>query len=263
LLLVVRVRGPAIGNEIDRLQVSLPQAARALLAQLHEQPWGQWILTHVLGAVQSPQIVDWLPRVSGFVSGTLGFIGGLVIVVVLGIAIAAEPQTYLQGFERLFPTTAQAYVDQVMGKIANTLRFWLVARLAAMCCVGILISSGLWMLGIPMAGTLGLLAALVTFVPNLGPILSAIPPILLAFAISPRHGVLVVLLFWTVHSLEGLLINPIADRAVVRLPPALTLSAQLVLAFLAGPIGIALAAPLTLVAVVLIRTVYAEKVLSN
>src|SRR5262249_17385904 len=93
----------------------------------------------------------------------------------------------------------------------------------------------------PDGCTLGLLAALLTFIPNVGPVLSAIPPILLAFTVSPRHAFFVVLLFGGVHAMEGLLITPIAERTLVRLPPGLTLSVQLVLAFVAGGLGVALA----------------------
>jgi predicted PurR-regulated permease PerM len=263
LTIGVWVRGTAIENEIDRLQTSLPQAASAFLAQLRAQAWGQWLLTHGFGAGGVPRIMEVLPKVSGVVGRTLGFAGGLAIVLFLGIVIAAEPKTYLHGFERLFPSRAQAYINYVLGNIANDIRIWLVARFASMCAVGFLVFIGLWILRVPMAGTLGLLAALLTFIPNIGPVLSAIPPILLAFTISPRHAALVVLLFWAVHLLEGLLITPVAERTMVRLPPGLTLSVQLVLALLAGGLGIALAAPITIVGMVLIRTVYQEKILSS
>jgi hypothetical protein len=67
-----------------------------------------------------------------------------------------------------------------------------------MCGVGIMVSFGLWALRVPMAGTVGFLAALLSFIPNLGPVLSIIPPILLTFTISPRRAVLVVFLFGVV-----------------------------------------------------------------
>jgi predicted PurR-regulated permease PerM len=68
---------------------------------------------------------------------------------------------------------------------------------------------------------------------------------LLAFAISPVKGLLPVALFILVHFLEGNILTPLLERQIVRLPPALTLTAQLLLAVIAGPLGLALAAPLT------------------
>ena len=115
----------------------------------------------------------------------------------------------------------------------------------SMAAVGIIVTLGLWILGVPLAGTLGIIAALVTFIPNVGPILSVVPAALLAFAISPVKGLLTVALFILVHFLEGNILTPLLERQIVRLPPALTLTAQLLLAVIAGPLGLALAAPLT------------------
>jgi predicted PurR-regulated permease PerM len=114
-----------------------------------------------------------------------------------------------------------------------------------MAAVGTLVTLGLWGLGVPLAGTLGFVAALMTFIPNVGPVLSVVPAALLALAIGPGKGLLTVLLFIVVHFLEGNIITPLLQRQIVRLPPALTLTAQLLLAVIAGPLGLALAAPLT------------------
>jgi len=114
-----------------------------------------------------------------------------------------------------------------------------------MVAVGTLVTVGLLVLGVPLAGTLGIIAALMTFIPNVGPLLSVVPAALLALAISPGKGLLTVLLFALVHFLEGNIITPLLQRKIVRLPPALTLTAQLLLAVIAGPLGVALAAPLT------------------
>lgn len=132
-----------------------------------------------------------------------------------------------------------------------------------MFAVGAMVSIGLWALHVPMAGTLGLLAALLAFIPNFGPVVSAIPPILLAFTVSPRHALLVIFLFCAVHAIEGLLVTPVAERTMVRLPPGLTLSVQVLLGFIVGALGVALAGPLTIVAIDLFRTVYREKVLAR
>jgi predicted PurR-regulated permease PerM len=99
-------------------------------------------------------------------------------------------------------------------------------------------------LRVPLAGTLGLIAALLTFIPNLGPPLSALPAVLLAFAVSPITGLLTVLLFCVAHFIEGNFVTPLAERNIVKLPPFLTLSLQLLLAPATGVLGVALAAPI-------------------
>lgn len=253
------LRGPAIGAQIDQLQERLPLAAKTLVDSAGARDWGRWLVAHGFGPEHLPRAIDMLPRVTGALSSTLGFLAGLVIIIFLGITIAAEPQTYRRGIERLFPPSLRPRAASVIDDLGQALRWWLVARLASMCAVGVMVTVGLLVLRVPLAGTLGVLAALLTFIPNLGPFLSAIPPVLLAFSNSPRQALFVILLFWAVHALEGLLITPIAERAAVHLPPALTLSAQLLLAVIIGPIGIALAAPLTTVAMVLVRSVYLQR----
>ncbi len=69
------------------------------------------------------------------------------------------------------------------------------------------------------------------------------PPRFPPVAISPTKGLLTVLLFLGMHFLEGNVITPLLTRSIVRLPPALTMTAQLLLAVIAGPLGLALAAP--------------------
>jgi predicted PurR-regulated permease PerM len=118
-----------------------------------------------------------------------------------------------------------------------------LAKLISMTMVGVLVSIGLAIVGVPLAGTLGIIAALMTFIPNVGPLISVIPAVLLALAASPAKGLLTLLVFAIVFTLEGYVVTPLLERNIVRLPPALTLTMQLLMAVVAGPVGVALAAP--------------------
>ena len=261
LALTIWSRGAALAEQLQLLQEKLPQTTASAMAQLKQLEWGRWLFAHGSGVEQLARSVDLIPRLTGILSSTIGIVGGLAIVFFLGIVIAAEPATYRNGFELLFPRSSRDYVNQVVDEVASSLHSWLFARLVSMVAVGGMAWLGLWLLGVPMPGTLGLLAGLLAFIPNIGPILSAIPPVLLALSSSPRLALYVVLLFWGVHAAEGMIITPIAERKAVQLPPALTLSMQLVLALVAGTMGVALAAPITTVLLVLFRTVYQNKVL--
>lgn len=70
----------------------------------------------------------------------------------------------------------------------RNLRWWVLSQMLSMTAVGVIVAVGLWMLGVPLAGLLGMIAALLTFIPNIGPILSVVPAVLLAVAISPMKG---------------------------------------------------------------------------
>ena len=244
--LTLWIVGPGIIEQFASLQTDLPQAALKLLDRLHAYPWGRWLLAQGSDFAQtSGNLNSAITRLGGFVLSTASLIAGLGLVLFLGLYLAAEPGMYLSGVRRLVPRHNRALFDACTRSAARVLRWWLISQTLSMLAVGLIVTAGLWALGVPLAGTLGIIAALLTFIPNIGPIVSVVPAALLAVAISPLKGLLVILLFLLVHFLEGNLITPLLERRIARLPPAVTLTAQLLLAVIAGPVGLALAAPLT------------------
>jgi predicted PurR-regulated permease PerM len=125
-----------------------------------------------------------------------------------------------------------------------------------MLTVGVLTGLGLWAVGIPAAASLGVLAGVLSFVPNLGPVLAALPGILLGLAEGPMTAVWAMAIYVGVQILEGNLITPMAERSAVSLPPGLIITAQLLLGLLAGPIGLLVATPLLAVVVLAVGELY-------
>ena len=115
----------------------------------------------------------------------------------------------------------------------------------------------------PLAFVLGLIAALLSFIPNIGPILSAVPAVLLALVQGPRVALWVVALYVGVQIVESYVLDPVIDRKTVYLPPALTILAQLVFALFAGILGLALATPLTAALMVLVTMLYVQDILGR
>jgi predicted PurR-regulated permease PerM len=132
-----------------------------------------------------------------------------------------------------------------------------------MSLVGILTALGLWLLGVPLALILGLIAALLEFVPYIGTILSAVPAILLALLQGPMQALWVVLLYFVIQSIESYLLTPLVQQRVVSLPPALVLAAQVLMGVLFGAWGIILATPLTAALLVLVQMLYIEDILGD
>jgi predicted PurR-regulated permease PerM len=246
VILTLWISGPNIIEQFASLQTDLPQAAHQLVERVRGYGWGRWLLTQWSDYSQLSDSFSYaLTRIGGIVLSTATLLAGLVVVAFLGLYLAAEPDIYFSGIRRATPRRYRATLDACAASAVRILRWWLLAQMLSMAAVGTLVSLGLWVLGVPLAGTLGIIAALMTFIPNVGPVLSVVPAALLAVAISPGKGLLTVLLFILVHFLEGNIITPLLQRKIVRLPPALTLTAQLLLAVVAGPLGVALAAPLT------------------
>jgi predicted PurR-regulated permease PerM len=245
LSLIVWLSGPRIIDQLADLQTDLPKAAHDLVSRIRLYGWGRWLLTQWSGYSQlSSSVTSALTRIGGIVLSTATVLSGLVLVGFLGIYLAAEPGVYFSYLQRATPSAFRGRLNVCAAVAVRNLRSWLFSQMLSMTAVGFIVACGLWALGIPLAGTLGAIAALLTFIPNIGPILSVVPAVLLAVAISPTRGLLTVVLFLAVHFLEGNLITPLLERTIVRLPPALTMTVQLLLAVIAGPLGLALAAPL-------------------
>ena len=102
-----------------------------------------------------------------------------------------------------------------------------------------------------------------SFIPNFGPIISAVPAILLAFVDSPVRALYVLALFVGVQMIESNLVTPFIERKTVELPPALSVTFQIALAILVGGLGLILATPLLAAIIVLVRMVYIEGILGD
>ena len=130
-----------------------------------------------------------------------------------------------------------------------------------MTIVGVLSGLGLWLFGVPLALTLGLLAGLLTFIPYVGAIVSAIPAILMALLIDFSHAVYIVLLYVGIHIVEGYILSPLIQERTVYIPPMLMLSALTALTIILGIPGLIIATPLTAIVLVLIKKIYIEDIL--
>ena len=242
-LLVWRL-GPNVVDQFADLEVQLPLAAHSLLKQIQSHQWGQWLLRQSPGSSQVSDGFSFaITRIGGIVVSSATILAGLVIVFSLSVYFSVEPGMYYNGLRRVVPEEHREKFDACAASVAQILRWWVLAKLLSMTMVGVLISIGLAIVGVPLAGTLGIIAALMTFIPNVGPLISVIPAVLLAMADSPTKGLLTLLVFAIVFTLEGYVVTPLLERNIVRLPPAFTLTMQLLLAVVAGPVGVALAAP--------------------
>jgi len=192
-------------------------------------------------------------------SGTFGALADLVIVLFTALFLAADPGLYQRGLVHLLPAPLAKPAMELIGAAITALRQWLGGVLVAMLCVGLITFIGLWLLQVPLAASLGVLAGALEVVPYVGPIASALPAILIGFAASPSLALEVGVLFVVVHVIEGYLLVPIIQRRAVSLPPALGLGAVVIFGTLFGPLGIVLAHPLTVSALVAVRKLYVER----
>lgn len=207
-----------------------------------------------------PQGKNLLIQATNLFSTTFGLIGSVIVVIVMGIFFAYDPNTYKEGLISLIPSNKQKKAENVIDSIADILQSWIIGKMFSMFIVGILTTLGLWFLSVPMALTLGLLAAILTFIPNIGPIISAIPAILVAFTQSPISGIYVIALYIAIQTIESYIITPLIQGKIIALPPVLVIFSQLIMGLLTGFLGLSLATPLLAVVSVIVKKVYIEKI---
>jgi len=245
---------PEISTQIDELVQQLPQAWNTLLQSLQRWGWGRAL-------AQPPPAQDQFAVVSnatGMLTRALHDVALLAIVAFLGFYLAANPEPYRRGLLRLLPPARRRRAKEVLEVIGATLQRWLLSRLFAMIVVGSATALGLWLLQIQLALTLGLLSGLLTFIPYLGAIVSAVPAVLLALTQGWMPAAYVIALYLGIHVVEGYLITPLIEQQAVWLPPGVSIAAQVILWTLAGVWGLALASPIAATLLVLVNMLYIE-----
>lgn len=143
-----------------------------------------------------------------------------------------------------------------MRAAAATLRNWLSAQLLAMTLVGVLTGLGLWLAGVPLAFALGLIAGLLAFIPNIGPVIAVAPALLLAMPEGSTTLMIVLAIYLGVQALESYVVTPLIQQEKVSLPPALIIAVQLLFGVLFGILGLALATPIAAALMTIISLVY-------
>jgi predicted PurR-regulated permease PerM len=262
-VLIGALYGPALADGFYQLGRQLPSAMDRLRGSLGQYAWGPPLLdtlSRAGGGLTNPQQ---LSKIAGIFSTAFGAVGSFLIVIVLGIYFAVEPKTYINGTARLFPEEHRERVCEAFGHTGHALRWWLIGRIAAMAAVGVLTFIGLMILGVPFAFILALVNALLDFIPNIGPLIAAIPAIMVGLSQDAMTALWVAVLYFVIQGLEGFLITPYLQQRIVSLPPALLLAAQLVMGAGFGILGLLLAPALAVVAMVLVQMLYLRDVLGQ
>jgi predicted PurR-regulated permease PerM len=266
LALAVYLLAPSVAEQVRNLRDELPRSLENVSQYLSNYSWGRLILEQMPSNAEMIEKVNnsnVLSRVGNFFSSTLGALTNIALMLLLSIYLASEPKTYIKGFTKLFPQERRKRVREILYEIGETLSWWLIGKGASMLFIGLLTWIGLYFIGVPLALTLGLIAGLLSFIPNFGPILSAVPAILLAFIDSPTSALYALALFVGVQLIESNLVTPLIERRTVELPPVLTIVSQLALTILFGAVGLILATPILAVVMVLVQTLYIQDVLGD
>lgn len=248
--------GGAVTAQLDDLRDRVPVALRSVVAWLSLYPVGAQLVE-----LWQELMADGVPlgRLVSAAGLTLSAIATAVLMVMVGVFLAAEPGLYRRGTLRLLPPPRRDAVGAALDCCALSLRLWLRGQAISMVFVGIATGIGLALLDVPLALTLALLAFLLDFVPFFGPIVAGVLSVLVAFTVSPQVALYVALLALAIQQVEGNVLLPLVQRWSVSLPPVLGLVAVVAFGSLFGLLGVLFATPLMVTLMVLVRELHVKR----
>ncbi|MBL1178257.1 AI-2E family transporter [Pantanalinema sp. GBBB05] len=196
-------------------------------------------------------------------SNSIGILLNTLFVLVLSIMLLANPSAYQKGFILLFPSFYRRRARHVLQRCNTALGGWAIGILFNMTVIAGFSGIGLWILHVPLVLANAILAGILTFIPNVGPTLSVIPPAALALLDAPWKALLVVILYIAIQQLESNILTPLVMEKQVSLLPAVTLASQVIFASFFGFLGLFLALPLVVVLQVWIKEILVKDILNH
>jgi len=183
----------------------------------------------------------------------------VVLVVLASVYFLYDFPRFMAQFRRLIPTRYHGVVSEVSEKADQAVGGYLRGQLLITTMLGIFIWLGLTILGVPLATAIAFLAAVFNLVPYLGPVIGAVPAVLLAFTVSPLTALLAVVVFIVANQLEGNLLSPLILSRSTNLHPLTVLLAIMAGLGLFGLVGALLAVP----TVAFVKVILEDYVLSR
>jgi predicted PurR-regulated permease PerM len=250
--------GSTISAEFLDVLTRIRAGAAVVQDLLRQHPVGQLLLSHLSGADIS------VTGLFGTVVSTFVAAAEALLVIAMSAAyMAADPTLYRVGLVRLFGPAREEWADETLVGVALALRAWLLGQLVQMALIGVLVTAGVWLIGLPSPLALGLIATVTEFVPYLGPVLASIPALFVAVTKGPELIVWTLAVYILIHQAEGNLIMPLIQRRMIYVPPAVMLLGIAGIGALAGLLGFVLAAPIVVVVFVVVQKAYMRDTLKE
>lgn len=247
--------GATVTADSADLKESFPEMISEVETQLEKSDLGKEIIVQAKNIKSSDEFKSFLKK---FFKTTYSGIADIYILSLLGIFFTISPKSYLMGVTQMVPPRGRKKTKAILNHLGSSLTKWLLGKFTAMVAVFLMTAIALFSLDIPMWLTLSILAGLLNFIPNFGPLVSAIPAILVAFSESPQMALIVAALYLTVQIIESSIVTPEAQKRLVSMPPALIILAQIFVGSLTGIWGVIFATPLVLIVIIIVQELYTK-----
>jgi predicted PurR-regulated permease PerM len=247
---------PTLSSQARDLAFALPGAVSLLAERARDLANSVGIRVGDLEGISPSTLARAARRVLGGIFGLFGslasLLAALVVVVFVPLYLAAMPEPVTNWAVRLFPTGGRGEARALLSELRGSLLGWLVGRLFSMAVVGALSTAALYAIGVPGALFLGIFTGLVCFVPFVGPVVSAVPPLVLALVGNPVDALWVAAAYVGIQQVESNLLTPLVMHKTASVHPVAVISAVTVAGSAFGLLGALLATPAAVVAGVLV-----------
>lgn len=248
--------GAKVQTQVTDLVETLPKTIENVQEKINDSALGE----KIINKLSTKNSTDKVQVFAGeFFQSTFGVFGDVYVILFIAIFFTIAPQTYIKGIVQLIPVKGQKKANEVIDKLSQELRNWLKGKLFSMFIVFVLTAIGLAIIGIPLWLVLALLAGLISFIPNFGPLIALIPAVLVGLMQSPQTAALVVGLYVFIQFVESNFITTLVQQKLLDLPPALIIIAQLLMGALTGGWGLILATPIIVILIVLVQELYIKE----
>ncbi|MFI2744550.1 AI-2E family transporter [Zhouia sp. PK063] len=247
--------GASLQQQYTEFQEVIPKTIANAKTHLEDSSIGQHILESI-SSDDSKQKVEQF--IGSFFKSSFGIIGNLYVVLFIALFFTISPHAYLNTTLKIVPEVHQDKALSIAEKLKTQLRHWITGKLCSMAIVAILTAIGLAIMGMKLWLVLAIIAGLLSFIPNFGPVLALIPAILVGLLDSPQTTILVIGLYLLVQLIESNMLTPLIQQQLIKFPPAVILIAQLFMGILIGGWGLLLATPITVVGTVLMNELYLQ-----
>lgn len=247
--------GSKVQAQAQELSSSLPTMVEQAKSQLQKSAIGQQILEQISSA-NSRKMAG---TVKKLFSSSFGVLGDLYVILFLGIFLTASPGIYRKGVIALVPSSGEKQAGRIMDELGGKLKSWLKGKMFAMAVVAVLTVIALSIIGITMAVVLSLIAGLLNFIPNFGPIMAMVPAVLIGLTKSPETALLIAGIYTLIQVIESNFITPTVQNKLVNIPPAMIITGQLIVGSLTGYLGVVFATPIVLIVMILVQELYIKK----
>ncbi|MBI5733885.1 MAG: AI-2E family transporter [Candidatus Kerfeldbacteria bacterium] len=177
------------------------------------------------------------------IASVFGGIMQFIITLVIAFYLVVDENGLKRFIVSVTPMEKQSYVEGLLERIQIKLGAWLRGQLLLMLIIGVMTYIGLLLFDMPYALVLALWAGLTEIIPYIGPILGAIPAVLLAASISPLHALLIIGLYVLIQQSENNIIVPAVMKRAVGLNPVISILAVMTGYNIAGVVGAVMAIP--------------------